>query len=193
MLLRPTRRREAPAPLCYLRPSHPNSLLCDSVPHEQRVEVEYAPVYRESGLGLTTWSPLASGILTGKYSGGVAPPGSRLALESYSWLAAAKLKVRGGLASRYKRRQSAYGHGGWVGCTHGPQDAAASCVAPRELPGLTAIPSAGDQHLPTMRVLQQPLTDATLPVIHSRATLGSLTPRTRSRPSRRSSAARWRS
>lgn len=38
-----------------------------------RVEREYAPVYQEFGYGLTTWSPLASGVLTGKYSGMVVP------------------------------------------------------------------------------------------------------------------------
>jgi len=52
----------------------------------QRVEVEYDPVYRLSGMGLTVWSPLASGILTGKYSGKKVPEGSRLALESYKFL-----------------------------------------------------------------------------------------------------------
>jgi len=56
----------------------------------QRVEVEYAPLYRLSGMGLTTWSPLASGVLTGKYSGRVAPPGSRLTVESYAFLTKAK-------------------------------------------------------------------------------------------------------
>ena len=34
----------------------------------QRTEIEYAPLYKEYGLGLTTWSPLASGILTGRYT-----------------------------------------------------------------------------------------------------------------------------
>ena len=50
-----------------------------------RVEAEYAPLYDEIGLGTTTWSPLASGILTGKYNGGI-PDGSRLSLENYQWL-----------------------------------------------------------------------------------------------------------
>jgi voltage-dependent potassium channel beta subunit len=58
----------------------------------QRVEVEYAPLYAATGLGLTTWSPLASGVLTGKYSGLKVPAGSRLALESYQFLTAAKIK-----------------------------------------------------------------------------------------------------
>ncbi len=50
-----------------------------------RVEVEYARLYDEIGLGLTTWSPLASGLLTGKYLDGV-PEGSRAALPGYEWL-----------------------------------------------------------------------------------------------------------
>jgi voltage-dependent potassium channel beta subunit len=57
----------------------------------ERVEVEYAPLYDEIGLGLTTWSPLASGVLTGKYLDGI-PEDSRLAVPSYSWLRDAMLK-----------------------------------------------------------------------------------------------------
>src|SRR3989442_12198845 len=53
--------------------------------HRERVEVEYLPLYREIGLGTTIWSPLASGLLTGKYKNGV-PPGSRATLEGYGWL-----------------------------------------------------------------------------------------------------------
>jgi len=53
--------------------------------HRQRVEQEYARLYEDIGLGLTTWSPLASGLLTGKYRDGI-PAGSRAALESMSWL-----------------------------------------------------------------------------------------------------------
>lgn len=51
----------------------------------QRFEVEYAPLFREYGYGATIWSPLASGVLTGKYDQGV-PEGSRLGLEQYGWL-----------------------------------------------------------------------------------------------------------
>lgn len=51
----------------------------------ERVELEYAPLYAESGLGTTVWSPLASGLLTGKYNDGV-PAGSRLAQDGYRWL-----------------------------------------------------------------------------------------------------------
>jgi voltage-dependent potassium channel beta subunit len=53
--------------------------------HRKRVEQEYARLYEDIGLGLTTWSPLASGLLSGKYQKGI-PPGSRGALESYAFL-----------------------------------------------------------------------------------------------------------
>jgi voltage-dependent potassium channel beta subunit len=51
----------------------------------RKVEREYARLYDDIGLGLTTWSPLASGLLTGKYLDGV-PEGSRAALPGYEWL-----------------------------------------------------------------------------------------------------------
>jgi len=50
-----------------------------------KVEEEFADLYDSIGLGLTTWSPLASGVLTGKYLDGV-PPGSRATLPGYQWL-----------------------------------------------------------------------------------------------------------
>ena len=53
--------------------------------HRDRVEREYHRLYRDEGLGTTIWSPLASGILTGKYSDGI-PEGSRVTLEDYAWL-----------------------------------------------------------------------------------------------------------
>ncbi len=53
--------------------------------HRRRVEQEYARLYEDIGLGLTTWSPLASGLLTGKYRGGI-PEGSRGALENMAWM-----------------------------------------------------------------------------------------------------------
>jgi len=59
--------------------------------HRDRVEKEYARLYTEYGLGLTTWSPLSSGILSGKYSGGVVPDGSRLSLDKYKGLKDRKL------------------------------------------------------------------------------------------------------
>lgn len=53
--------------------------------HRDRVEKEYLPLYTEIGLGTTTWSPLASGLLSGKYNNGI-PSGTRAALEGYEWL-----------------------------------------------------------------------------------------------------------
>ncbi|HSQ82765.1 MAG TPA: aldo/keto reductase [Casimicrobiaceae bacterium] len=54
--------------------------------HRDRVEKEYLRLYADYGLGTTTWSPLASGLLTGKYSDGV-PADSRAALKGLEWLA----------------------------------------------------------------------------------------------------------
>jgi voltage-dependent potassium channel beta subunit len=53
----------------------------------RRVEEDYREVVRDLGLGLMTWSPLASGLLSGKYRGGV-PPRSRGTLPRYEWLRA---------------------------------------------------------------------------------------------------------
>ena len=50
-----------------------------------RFSGEYVRFYKEYGYGSTTWSPLASGLLTGKYSSGI-PDGSRGALKGYDWL-----------------------------------------------------------------------------------------------------------
>lgn len=50
-----------------------------------RVEKDYLDIYRTTGLGTTTWSPLASGLLSGKYNDGI-PKGSRLGLDGFSWL-----------------------------------------------------------------------------------------------------------
>ncbi|XP_074570261.1 putative voltage-gated potassium channel subunit beta [Curcuma longa] len=56
-----------------------------------KVESEYLPLYDTYGLGLTTWSPLASGVLTGKYSKGNIPSDSRFALDNYKNLASRSL------------------------------------------------------------------------------------------------------
>lgn len=53
--------------------------------HRKRVERELAPLYETVGLGLTIWSPLASGLLTGKYNDGD-PGGTRTSLKNYEWL-----------------------------------------------------------------------------------------------------------
>lgn len=53
--------------------------------NREKVEKQYSRLYEDIGLGLTTWSPLASGLLTGKYLDGV-PDGSRASLPGYEWL-----------------------------------------------------------------------------------------------------------
>lgn len=53
--------------------------------HRQKVEVEFEQMYRTTGLGTTVWSPLASGLLTGKHNKGTAK-GSRLTMQGLDWL-----------------------------------------------------------------------------------------------------------
>jgi len=53
--------------------------------HRERFESEYSHLYKEIGLGTTIFSPLASGLLTGKYNQGI-PEGTRASLEGYEWL-----------------------------------------------------------------------------------------------------------
>lgn len=50
-----------------------------------KIENEFSEIYKNVGLGTTIWSPLASGMLTGKYNNGI-PKGSRFALEGFDWL-----------------------------------------------------------------------------------------------------------
>jgi voltage-dependent potassium channel beta subunit len=50
-----------------------------------KMEVDYYTIFKNIGMGTTIWSPLASGLLTGKYNNGI-PEGSRLALEGFEWL-----------------------------------------------------------------------------------------------------------
>jgi voltage-dependent potassium channel beta subunit len=51
----------------------------------QKMEHDYYTIFRNIGMGTTIWSPLASGLLTGKYNDGI-PEGSRLAIDKYGWL-----------------------------------------------------------------------------------------------------------
>lgn len=53
--------------------------------HRERFEREYARLYKEIGYGTTIWSPLASGLLTGKYNEGI-PTDTRVSLPGYEWL-----------------------------------------------------------------------------------------------------------
>ena len=59
--------------------------------HREKVEKEFEHIYDSVGLGTTIWSPLASGLLTGKYNNGI-PEGSRWHLEEFSWLSKRWLK-----------------------------------------------------------------------------------------------------
>lgn len=58
--------------------------------HRDKMENEYLQIFRNVGLGTTIWSPLAAGVLTGKYNEGI-PEGSRLAIKGFEWLAAKQL------------------------------------------------------------------------------------------------------
>lgn len=54
--------------------------------HRQRFEIEYNRLYKDFGLGTTIWSPLASGLLTGKYNNGIPEESTRLTMEGLEWL-----------------------------------------------------------------------------------------------------------
>lgn len=54
--------------------------------HRYRVEVEYARLYEDYGIGTTIWSPLASGLLSGKYNDAIPQDGTRLTNEKLAWL-----------------------------------------------------------------------------------------------------------
>eukprot|EP00127_Corallochytrium_limacisporum_P002227 Clim_evm15s109 gene=Clim_evmTU15s109 len=54
--------------------------------HREKMERDFMRLFAKHGMGTTIWSPLASGILTCKYSGGKVPEGTRLSLDNYSWL-----------------------------------------------------------------------------------------------------------
>ena len=79
--------------------------------HRERVEGEYARLYDDIGLGTTTWSPLASGLLTGKYRDGV-PADSRAAIKGFEWLAERILEP-----SRLAKVQSLVPIAQELGCT----------------------------------------------------------------------------
>ncbi|WP_426270955.1 potassium channel beta subunit family protein [Dyella kyungheensis] len=70
--------------------------------HRERVEQEYAPLYDVYGMGTTIWSPLASGLLSGKYNDGV-PSESRLAQPGYEWLRDAVLEHDGSRLEKVRR------------------------------------------------------------------------------------------
>ena len=93
--------------------------------HRDRVEKEYDLLYKDIGLGTTIWSPLASGLLTGKYNDGI-PEGSRLDLEKYSWLKEILLETEDG-RSRLEKVKKLVPVAGDLGITM-PQMALAWCL-----------------------------------------------------------------
>ncbi len=70
----------------------------------EKIEKEFKRLYTDIGLGTTIWSPLASGILTGKYNDGV-PEGSRLSLDKYQWLREYILETESGKQKIEKARK----------------------------------------------------------------------------------------
>lgn len=78
--------------------------------HRERFEKEYAPLYKELGYGTTIWSPLASGLLSGKYNDGI-PKDSRAALKGYEWL------QRGITPERIEKVRQLTAIAGDLGCT----------------------------------------------------------------------------
>ncbi|KAJ7143858.1 NADP-dependent oxidoreductase domain-containing protein [Mycena epipterygia] len=72
--------------------------------HRERHEKEYAPLYKRYGYGTTVWSPLASGMLTGKYNDGI-PEGSRFATEAAFKNSATTLASAEGLAQINKVKE----------------------------------------------------------------------------------------
>jgi len=70
--------------------------------HRERVEQEYASLYEKYGMGTTIWSPLASGLLTGKYRDGV-PDDARLNQPGYEWLREELLDKGRGRVERAQR------------------------------------------------------------------------------------------
>ncbi|KAI8854871.1 NADP-dependent oxidoreductase domain-containing protein [Chytridium lagenaria] len=68
--------------------------------HRERFEVEYKPLYEKYGLGTTIWSPLASGVLSGKYNDQI-PDGSRLSMTDNAIMA----RIRAGLESEEGRKK----------------------------------------------------------------------------------------
>lgn len=85
--------------------------------HRDRVEREYLPLYRTFGLGTTIWSPLASGVLTGKYNDGL-PEDGRLHLPGYEWLKALWTSEEGQARLGKVRRLTALAHEVGISMTH---------------------------------------------------------------------------
>ena len=85
--------------------------------HREKVEAEFLPLYELMGLGTTIWSPLASGILTGKYNDGI-PDDSRMNLPGYEWLKRSLEKPEGVERLEKTRRLAALADEAGLPLTH---------------------------------------------------------------------------
>lgn len=85
--------------------------------HRDRVEREYLPLYRSFGMGTTIWSPLASGVLTGKYNAGM-PEDGRLNLPGYEWLREMWTGEEGQAKLEKVRQLTALAHQVGISMTH---------------------------------------------------------------------------
>ena len=128
----------------------------------ERVEAEYAPLYEEMGLGTTTWSPLASGILTGKYNEGI-PTGTRLSLANYQWLRP-ELESEAGQAKVAKVKQL-IPVAGELGCTMA-QLAIAWCLTNDDVSTVITGASRPDQVTENLAALE--IADQLTPEIQER-------------------------
>lgn len=113
----------------------------------RRVEKEFSRLYRSIGLGLTTFSPLASGVLSGKYDKGI-PQGSRLALPGYEWLKASAGKPERIEAARLLQKAA-----GDLGCTSA-QMALAWCASNPDVSTVITGASSPDQVKENMKALE---------------------------------------
>jgi voltage-dependent potassium channel beta subunit len=111
-----------------------------------RVEKEYAPLYEKLGYGATIWSPLASGVLSGKYNDGI-PKGTRLDLPNTAWLKEHVLKE-----GRIDRVRELAGVAKDLGCTTA-QLALAWCLKNPKVSSVITGASKGQQVVENMKAL----------------------------------------
>lgn len=119
--------------------------------HRNRVEQEYKRIYDDWGLGLTTWSPLASGLWTGKYVDGI-PAGSRAELPGFEWIEGMVTDE-----ARTARARAFKGVADDVGCT-AAQLALAWCARNRHVTSVitgASRPEQVEQNLGALDVLPQ--------------------------------------
>jgi len=117
--------------------------------HRDRVEREYARLYEEIGLGTTIWSPLASGLLTGKYNDGI-PKGTRLGLEGHEWVRNMVLGERG--PERLEKARALEPIARELGCTTA-QMALAWCLKNRNVSSVITGATTADQVRENMKAL----------------------------------------